>query len=57
VERQVHDAEQLQPLFSSYPADRIEAYAVSTLGNSPVHDNPDCIEPYCTAETEKKGGA
>lgn len=57
LDRQVHDAEQLQPLFSSYPADRIEAFPVSTLVNSPVHDSPECIEPYRTAETEKKGEA
>lgn len=45
LDRQVHDAERLVPLFSPYPADRLTAHPVSTLVNSPTNDTPECIDP------------
>jgi putative SOS response-associated peptidase YedK len=45
LDRQVHDAERLTTLFAPYPADRVEAYRVSTLVNNPAHDGPECIAP------------
>lgn len=45
LDRQVHDAERLTPLFTPYPADRLISYRVSTLVNSPANDSPECIEP------------
>lgn len=35
----------LLPLLRAYPSDPMEAYAVSTMVNSPAHDDPRCIEP------------
>ncbi len=32
-------------LLRPYPADRLDAYPVSTLVNSPKNDSPDCIKP------------
>lgn len=37
------DSETLQQLLKPYPANEMEAYAVSTLVNSPVNDRPECI--------------
>lgn len=37
--------EQLAPLLRPYPADRMEAYAVSPLVNSPAYDTAECIRP------------
>jgi putative SOS response-associated peptidase YedK len=45
LDRQIHDADSLKPLFLPYPAERVEAYRVSTLVNSAVNDAPECIEP------------
>jgi putative SOS response-associated peptidase YedK len=45
LDRQVHEVEKLEALFAPYPADRLEAYRVSTLVNSPGDDGPECIEP------------
>lgn len=36
-------ADQLQELLRPYPADRMEAYPVSTVVNNPRHDHPDCV--------------
>ncbi len=41
----VQDPERLRPLLRPYPVDRMEAYPVSQLVNSPVNDLPDCIAP------------
>lgn len=38
-------SEELSPALSSFPADQMEAYAVSTLVNKPGVDSPDCISP------------
>jgi putative SOS response-associated peptidase YedK len=43
LDRQVHEAERLTTLFAPYPADRLEAYQVSTLVNSPAHEWPECF--------------
>ena len=45
LDRQVSDPERLAPLFSPYPAERITAYPVSTLVNSPSNDHSECIKP------------
>jgi putative SOS response-associated peptidase YedK len=39
------DADALRALLTSFPADQMEAYAVSTLVNSPRNDAPQCIAP------------
>ena len=45
LDRQIHDADSLKSLFLPYPAERVEAYRVSTLVNSAANDSPACIEP------------
>ena len=45
LDRQVHDVERLMGWFAPYPADRLEAYRVSTLVNNVAHEGPECIEP------------
>ena len=45
LDRKVHEAEPLAGLFSPCPADRLEAYQVSTLVNGPAHNGPECIVP------------
>jgi putative SOS response-associated peptidase YedK len=37
--------EQLQALLHPYDPESMQSYPVSTLVNSPSHENPDCIEP------------
>ncbi len=39
------EAKDLLPLLIPCPSDRFEAYAVSTLVNSPANDTPECITP------------
>ena len=39
------DARQLKALLKPYPASEMDAYAVSTLVNNPVNDQPACITP------------
>jgi putative SOS response-associated peptidase YedK len=41
----VDDAGALAPLLVPYSADDMEAYAVSTLVNSPQNDVPECLQP------------
>jgi putative SOS response-associated peptidase YedK len=43
-------ANDLMPLLQPYPADRMEAYEVSKLVNSPANDLPDCIVPVTAAD-------
>jgi putative SOS response-associated peptidase YedK len=38
-------AKELKPLLRPYEADRMDAYAVSTIVNSPQNDTPECIQP------------
>jgi putative SOS response-associated peptidase YedK len=35
----------LEPLLKPYPADGMEAYAVTPMVNSPINDSPECILP------------
>jgi putative SOS response-associated peptidase YedK len=37
--------EAVQPLLTPYPADRMEAWAVSKIVNSPRNDLPECVVP------------
>lgn len=41
----IQDLARLLPLLMRYLADKMEAYPVSRLVNSPWHDTPDCIVP------------
>ena len=41
----VHDVNRLKALLRPYPSEALEAYPVSTRVNSPVHDDPTCIQP------------
>jgi len=41
----VQGSDPLGPLLRPYPAEEMEAYAVSRLVNSPQNDDPRCIEP------------
>lgn len=43
LDSSVTDARKLTPLLSQYPADAMEAFAVSTLVNSPKNDRPECL--------------
>ncbi|OHD65791.1 MAG: hypothetical protein A2176_14400 [Spirochaetes bacterium RBG_13_51_14] len=39
------DPDDVRALLTSYPADEMEAYPVSTMVNSPNNNSPDCIKP------------
>ena len=52
LDREGHEVEPLARLFAPYPADRLKAYRVSTLVNSPSHDGVECIEPFRTSRKE-----
>ena len=41
----IEDPQKVLPLLSPYPEDEIEAYAVSTVVNSPRNDVATCVEP------------
>jgi putative SOS response-associated peptidase YedK len=41
----IEDPKKLTSLLVPYPSDAMEAYAISTLVNSPANDTPDCIKP------------
>ncbi len=45
LDRSVTDAPDLLPLLAPYPADAMEAYAVSRSVNAPTVDDPGCIVP------------
>ncbi len=45
LDRSVSDAAELLPLLIPYPADLMEAYAVSRQVNAPTVDDPACIAP------------
>ena len=38
------DLQKLTALLKPYPTEKMEAYPVSTLVNSPKNDSPECIE-------------
>jgi putative SOS response-associated peptidase YedK len=39
------DTDKLKTLLQPYPSDKMEAYEVSSIVNSPKNDTPSCIEP------------
>ncbi len=41
----IQEAERLQPLLRSFPAEAMTAYPVSTRVNNPANDHPECVEP------------
>jgi putative SOS response-associated peptidase YedK len=56
LDREVQEAERLQPLLRSYPSGQMQAYAVSRYVNSPRNEGPECIAPIQeTRETQLPG--
>lgn len=49
LDPQLQNTELLQELLQPYPPDKMNAYAVSTKVNNPLHSSPECIAP----ETEE----
>jgi putative SOS response-associated peptidase YedK len=47
----VHEPERLLPLLRSYPAEKMEAYAVSNVVNSPAHESAECVKPVVGVES------
>ncbi len=45
----IQEAERLQPLLRSYPAEAMTAYPVSTRVNNPANDSPDLVESLPSA--------
>jgi putative SOS response-associated peptidase YedK len=45
VDEGVQEPERLTPLLRPYAGADLEAYAVSTLVNSPRNNSPECLEP------------
>lgn len=45
LDHEIEDATQLLPLLAPYADDDLEAYLVSTLVNSPLHETPQSVEP------------
>ena len=45
LDPEIDDADDLMPLLMPCPADRLEAYPVSPLVNSPQNDSPECVLP------------
>ncbi|MGE0681240.1 MAG: SOS response-associated peptidase [Candidatus Binatia bacterium] len=45
LDRSLEDPARLLPLLVPYPANNMDAYAVSLAVNSPRNDSPECIEP------------
>ena len=50
LDRSVSDASALLPLLIPYPAEAMEAYAVSRSVNAPTVDDPGCIAPTGVAQ-------
>lgn len=42
----ITEAQSLQSCLKPYPSSAMTAYRVSSLVNSPTHEQPECIEPY-----------
>ncbi len=40
----VREPERVLPLLRQFPAERMEAYTVSTLVNSPAHESSECVK-------------
>jgi putative SOS response-associated peptidase YedK len=45
LNREVHEAERLAPLFVPCPADQLVSYPVSPLVNNPANDTTACLKP------------
>jgi putative SOS response-associated peptidase YedK len=45
LDRTIEDPAVLLPLLAPYPADEMDAYAVSTFVNSPRNDSAECVKP------------
>lgn len=45
LDQTVEDPQELLPLLTPFPAKAMEAYAISTLVNSPKNDTPACLTP------------
>ena len=43
------DSGELQKLLDPFPADRMDAYEVSTIVNKPINDTPECVKPVKAA--------
>lgn len=56
LDPRLDDAARLQALLRPYPADRIMAYPVSALVNSPANDTPECIAPLPDASNTVVAG-
>ena len=41
----VTEPERLLPLLKPYPAEKMEAYPVSSVVNSPAHESGECVRP------------
>jgi putative SOS response-associated peptidase YedK len=39
------EPQRLLPLLKSYPAERMEAYPVASVVNSPANESPECVRP------------
>jgi putative SOS response-associated peptidase YedK len=51
---EVHDPKTLTPLLHSFPAEQMTAYPVSSLVNSPRHDDPKCVEAVKMSVSEEQ---
>ena len=45
LDRTIEDPASLLPLLTPYPAEKMNAYAVSTFVNSPRNNSPECLKP------------
>jgi putative SOS response-associated peptidase YedK len=45
LDEAIQEPERLTPLLRPYASERMEAYPVSTLVNSPRNNSPECLEP------------
>lgn len=45
LDRTIEDPAFLLPLLTPYPAEKMNAYAVSTFVNSPRNNSPECLKP------------
>jgi len=45
LDRSITDPQQLQGMYTPYPAEPLQAILISPLINNARHDSPDCLEP------------
>ncbi|WP_044748447.1 SOS response-associated peptidase [Bacillus alveayuensis] len=53
LDQSIEDTYLLQDLLKPYPADKMEAYEVSTLVNSPRNEGPDLIKKYSSTKRSR----